>query len=74
MSLVLLLPPISIVLVYITFVFEHFSVGMGVMRPTKIASDHSSHHQITAMPEANYNSFVSVSPCYICDRDRDNEN
>lgn len=33
-----------------------------------------NHHQITAMPQANCNSFVTVSPCYLCDRDGDNEN
>lgn len=72
--LVLALPPISVALVYTAPVCEHFSVGMGMMGPTKIASDHFNHHQITAMPEANYNSFLTVSPCYLCDRDGDNEN
>lgn len=51
-----------------------FYVDMGVMRPTKIASSDFNHHQITAMPEANYNSFLTMSPCYLCDRDGDNEN
>lgn len=74
MRLILVLPPISVALVYTAPVCEHFSVGMGMMGPTKIASDHFNHHQITAMPEANYNSFLTVSPCYLCDRDGDNEN
>lgn len=74
MRLVLVLPPISILLVYTALACEHFSVGMGVMGPTKIASNHFNRHQITAMPEANYNSFLTVSPCYLCDRDGDNEN
>lgn len=74
MRLLLVLPPISTLLVYAALVCENFSVGMGAMGPTKIASNHFNRHQITAMPEANYNSFLTVSPCYLCDRDGDNEN
>lgn len=60
MRLILLLPPISVILGYTSPACEHFSVGM--MGPTKITSDHFNHHQITAMPEANYNGFLTASP------------
>jgi len=72
--LVLVLTPISTLLVHTALVCEHFSVSLGVMTPTETENDHFNHHQITAMPEANYNSFLTVSPCYLCDRDGDNEN
>ncbi|KAJ7417171.1 hypothetical protein BTVI_33736 [Pitangus sulphuratus] len=74
MRLVPVLPPISVLLVYTALVCDCFSVGMGVMRTAEIARDDFNHHQITAMPEANYNSSLTVSPCYLCDRDGDNEN